>query len=87
MTGGWLRIHAKEAPDRIRELEQWGAVFDRTPLDLPVRELRRTHLPKACSHWRRYWIRANSNSTTKGDPHGNGCIHGVYSQKAIPTDR
>jgi succinate dehydrogenase / fumarate reductase flavoprotein subunit len=23
-------IHAKEAPDRIRELEQWGAVFDRT---------------------------------------------------------
>ena len=24
-------IHAKEAPDRVRELEQWGAVFDRTP--------------------------------------------------------
>ncbi len=24
-------LHAKEAPDRIRELEQWGAVFDRTP--------------------------------------------------------
>ena len=24
-------IHAKESPDRIRELEQWGAVFDRTP--------------------------------------------------------
>jgi succinate dehydrogenase / fumarate reductase, flavoprotein subunit len=23
-------IHAKEAPDRIRELEKWGAVFDRT---------------------------------------------------------
>ncbi|MDX1611268.1 MAG: fumarate reductase/succinate dehydrogenase flavoprotein subunit, partial [Candidatus Thermoplasmatota archaeon] len=23
-------LHAKEAPDRIRELEQWGAVFDRT---------------------------------------------------------
>ncbi|RAH14873.1 MAG: fumarate reductase/succinate dehydrogenase flavoprotein subunit [Methanobacteriota archaeon] len=22
--------HAKEAPDRVRELEQWGAVFDRT---------------------------------------------------------
>jgi succinate dehydrogenase / fumarate reductase flavoprotein subunit len=27
-------IHAKEAPDRIRELEQWGAVFDRTPSGL-----------------------------------------------------
>ncbi|HEX9582829.1 MAG TPA: fumarate reductase/succinate dehydrogenase flavoprotein subunit [Gemmatimonadales bacterium] len=24
-------IHAKEAPDRIRELEAWGALFDRTP--------------------------------------------------------
>jgi len=23
-------IHAKEAPDRVRELERWGAVFDRT---------------------------------------------------------
>lgn len=26
--------HAKEAPDRVRELEQWGAVFDRTRKDL-----------------------------------------------------
>jgi succinate dehydrogenase flavoprotein subunit len=24
-------VHAKEAPDRVRELEAWGAVFDRTP--------------------------------------------------------
>lgn len=24
-------LHAKEAPDRIQELEDWGAVFDRTP--------------------------------------------------------
>ncbi len=24
-------LHAKESPDRIRELEQWGAIFDRTP--------------------------------------------------------
>ncbi len=23
-------IHAKEAPERVRELETWGAVFDRT---------------------------------------------------------
>ncbi len=28
------RIHAQQAPDRIRELEQWGAVFDRTPSGL-----------------------------------------------------
>lgn len=37
MRGGkflndWLMVehHAKEAPDRVRELEEWGAVFDRT---------------------------------------------------------
>lgn len=31
--GDWrmARLHAQQAPDRIRELEQWGAVFDRTP--------------------------------------------------------
>jgi len=34
--GDWrmARIHAQQAPDRIRELEQWGAVFDRTPQGL-----------------------------------------------------
>ena len=37
MVGGKLlnnprmaELHAKEAPDRVRELELWGAVFDRT---------------------------------------------------------
>src|SRR5450432_4254065 len=24
------QLHAKEAPDRVKELESWGAVFDRT---------------------------------------------------------
>ena len=24
-------LHAREAPERVRELEAWGAVFDRTP--------------------------------------------------------
>src|SRR6187200_861308 len=24
-------LHAKEAPERVRELEAWGALFDRTP--------------------------------------------------------
>jgi succinate dehydrogenase / fumarate reductase flavoprotein subunit len=28
------QIHAQESADRIRELEQWGAVFDRTPKGL-----------------------------------------------------
>lgn len=25
------QLHAQESPDRVRELEEWGAVFDRTP--------------------------------------------------------
>ena len=28
------KIHAQQAPDRIRELETWGAIFDRTPKGL-----------------------------------------------------
>jgi len=39
MRGGKLlnnwrmaQIHAQEAPERVRELEQWGALFDRIPL-------------------------------------------------------
>jgi len=28
--GRMAELHAKEAPDRVRELETWGAVFDRT---------------------------------------------------------
>src|SRR6266481_7662593 len=27
-------LHAREAPDRVRELAEWGAVFDRTPTGL-----------------------------------------------------
>src|ERR1051326_6883963 len=28
---GMAELHAKEAPGRVRELEAWGALFDRTP--------------------------------------------------------
>jgi succinate dehydrogenase / fumarate reductase, flavoprotein subunit len=33
MLNNWrmAQLHAQEAPDRVRELEQWGALFDRTP--------------------------------------------------------
>lgn len=33
MLNNWrmAEIHAKESPERVRELERWGAVFDRTP--------------------------------------------------------
>src|SRR5204862_3662551 len=33
MLGNWrmAQIHAQEAPERVLELEAWGALFDRTP--------------------------------------------------------
>ena len=33
MLNNWrmAQLHAQESPDRVRELEQWGALFDRTP--------------------------------------------------------
>ncbi len=33
MLSNWrmAQLHAQEAPERVRELERWGAVFDRTP--------------------------------------------------------
>src|SRR5436309_1131973 len=30
-TWRMAQLHAQEAPDRVRELAQWGALFDRTP--------------------------------------------------------
>jgi len=33
MLNNWrmAQLHAQEAPDRVNELEEWGALFDRTP--------------------------------------------------------
>ena len=33
MLNSWrmAQLHAQEAPDRVAELEEWGALFDRTP--------------------------------------------------------
>ena len=44
-------LHAKEAPERIRELEEWGAVFDRTGLEL-IRTLqdKTVHAPRLSVH-------------------------------------
>jgi succinate dehydrogenase / fumarate reductase flavoprotein subunit len=50
MLNNWrmAQLHAQEAPDRVLELETWGALFDRTPggPHLPAR-LRRAPLRPA----------------------------------------
>src|SRR4026209_957980 len=42
-------IHAREAPDRVRELEAYGAVFDRTPDGrILQRNVRGHRYPRLC---------------------------------------
>jgi Succinate dehydrogenase/fumarate reductase, flavoprotein subunit len=60
MRGGKLmnnwrmaQLHAQEAPERVRELEQWGALFDRTSDgDILQRAFRRPHLQAPLPRWR-----------------------------------
>ncbi len=54
MLNNWrmAQLHAQESPDRIRELEQWGAIFDRTEDGRhSATSLRRPHLQTAVSMW------------------------------------
>ncbi|GIR34017.1 MAG: hypothetical protein CM15mP47_2430 [Methanobacteriota archaeon] len=55
--------HAKEAPDRVRELEQWGAVFDRTNKESDQsKKLRWTYIPTTSPRWRCNWFGDNSHA-------------------------
>ena len=45
-----VEIFAKEAPERVLELEQWGAVFDRTPEGLIMQRPFGGHTYRRLSH-------------------------------------
>jgi len=62
MVGGKLlnnsrmaELHAKESPDRVRELEAWGAVFDRTR-DGRILQRANQLQAGAITHVRQPWI-------------------------------
>ena len=59
-------LHAKEAPDRVWELETYGALFDRTKDGkiLPA-ELRRSHLPAAGPRRRPHRSRADPHAAAE----------------------
>src|SRR3979490_3591726 len=42
-------LHAQEAPDRVHELEAWGAVFDRTTDGRILQRNKCTHLSVRCA--------------------------------------
>jgi hypothetical protein len=54
-------IHAKEAPDRVRELEGWGAVFDRTKDGRSISAISAAIVSAAGARWGPHGTRADSN--------------------------
>ena len=73
-------IHAKEAPDRVRELEAWGAVFDRTHRrPHPAAQLRRPPLSAARARRRSHGPRADPHAPGSRRPRRRHRAHGVHA--------
>ena len=93
MVGGKLlnnprmaELHAKEAPDRVRELEPWGAVFDRTRdgriLQRPFGGHTHPRLAHVGDRTGLEMIRTLQDRTVASGRHG---LHGVHDH--APADR
>ena len=81
-------LHAKEAPDRVRELEQWGAVFDRTPdRKMSQRAFGGHTLPAAGPHRRPHRPRADPHAPGQGRARGDRRLHGVHDHAAAEGRR
>ena len=81
-------LHAKEAPDRVRELEAWGAVFDRTQ---DGRILQRNfgghRYPRLAHVGDRTGLEMIRTLQDHGDPHGHRRAHGVHGHHAAEGRR
>ena len=76
-------LHAKEAPDRVRELEAWGALFDRTPgRQDPAAQLRRPPLRAARARRRPHGPRDDPHAPGPRHPPGHRRAHGVRPSSA-----
>ncbi len=76
-------LHAKEAPDRVRELEAWGAVFDRTKDGQnPPAEFRRTSLSPSGPRRRSDRPGDDPHASGPWHPSGHGSAHGVHDHLA-----
>ena len=72
-------LHAKEAPDRVRELEQWGGVFDRTPdRKMSQRAFGGHTLPAARAHRRPHRAGADPDAPGPGRARRHRRLHGVH---------
>ena len=90
MLNNWrmAQIHAQEAPDRVYELERWGALFDRTArrAHLPAR-LRRPPLRPPGPRGRPHRARADPHPPAEGRLHGHRRVHGVQDPPAAHRRR
>ena len=90
MVGGKLlnnprmaELHATEAPDRVRELELWGAVFDRTRRRAdPPATVRRSLAPAPGPRRRPDRARDDPDAPGPGGLDGHHGLHGVHDLAA-----
>ena len=82
-------LHAKEAPDRVRELEQWGGVFDRTPDRTDVAAgVRRPHATGGSSTSATApGLELIRTLQDKAVHAGHRCLHGVHDHAAAEGRR
>ena len=75
------QLHAQEAPARVRELEAWGAVFDRTAgRPHPPAELRRAQVPAARPRRRPHRPRTDPHAAGPRHPPGHRRLHGAHGR-------
>ena len=81
-------LHAKEAPDRVRELEAWGALFDRTAgRPHPAAQLRRPPLSAPGARRRPHRPGDDPHAAGPRHPPGHRRPHGVHGHRAAQGRR
>ena len=81
-------LHAQQAPDRVRELEEWGAVFDRTKDGLiSQRNFGGHRYPRLAHVGDRTGPRADPLAPGSRRPPGHRLPHGVHRARAAQGRR
>ena len=82
------QLHAQEAPARVRELEAWGAVFDRTQgRQHPAAQLRRAQVPAPGARRRPHRPRTHPHAAGPRHPPGHRGLHGAHGHPAAEGRR
>ncbi len=76
-------LHAKEAPARVRELEAWGALFDRTKRwPHSAAQFWRASLSPAGARWRSHGAGDDPYAARSRHPSRPGRLHGIHDRHA-----